>query len=122
MTETTPPAPGADIGFDFNRPTIIALLYLASFLTGITGLVGLILAYVWKSEPGDEWARSHYSFHIRSFWYGLIGALICTILMLVLIGFIGFVALSVWLVVRTVLALLKAQRKEAIANPETLLW
>ena len=80
MTETTPPAPGADIGFDFNRPTIIALLYLASFLTGITGLVGLILAYVWKSEPGDEWARSDIDGnqdqeeghpHLRPFWEGV---------------------------------------------------
>ena len=25
-------------GFDFNRPTIISLLYLSSFVLGITGL------------------------------------------------------------------------------------
>lgn len=122
MSETVPPPQTPAAGFDFNRPTIIALLYLASFLTGITGLVALVLAYVWKNEPHDGWEASHYSFHIRSFWYGLVGALICTVLMIILIGFIGFIALSVWFVVRTVLAMLKAQRKEAIANPATWLW
>src|SRR3546814_14895292 len=72
--------------FDLNRPTIVALLYLASFLTGITALIGLVLAYVWKNEPHEPWEPSHYSFHIRSFWYGLLGAIICGILTLILIG------------------------------------
>lgn len=122
MTDSVPPPTASERGFDLNRPTIVSLLYLASFLTVITGFVALVLAYVWKNEPHESWELSHYSYHIRTFWYGLVGALICTILMLILIGFIGFVALSVWFIVRTVLALLKAQRKEAIPNPETLLW
>ncbi len=120
--ESAPPPAGTTAGFDLNRPTIVALLYLASFLTVITGLIGLVLAYVWRNEPHEAWELSHFRFHIRSFWYGLLGAVICVVLMLVLIGFIGFVALSVWFIVRTVLALLKAQRKEAIPDPETLLW
>lgn len=122
MTDSDPSGPPAAAGFDFNRPTIIALLYLASFLTAITGLVGLVLAYVWKNEPHEPWEPSHLSFHIRSFWYGLVGALVCAILSFILIGLLGFVALAVWFVVRTVLALLKAQRREAIPDPATLLW
>src|SRR3546814_5197229 len=88
----------------------------------MTALIGLVLAYVWKNEPHEPWEPSHYSFHIRSFWYGLLGAIICGILTLILIGLLGYVLLAIWLVVRTVLALLKAQRKEAIPNPETLFW
>lgn len=114
--------PPVAAGFDFNRPAIISLLYLASFLTAITGLVGLVLAYVWKAEPHEPWAASHYSFHIRTFWYGVAGGLICAILSLILIGLLGFVALAVWVVVRTVLALLRSQRREAIPDPATLLW
>jgi uncharacterized membrane protein len=121
MTDNAP-RPETASGFDLNRPTIIALLYLASFLTGITALIGLVLAYVWKNEPHEPWERSHYSYHIRSFWYGLIGSLICGILTLILIGLLGFVVLAVWLAVRTVLALLKAQRREPIPDPETLFW
>ncbi len=40
-------------GFDLNRPTIINLLYIASFITGITGIIGVVLAYVWKGEPHE---------------------------------------------------------------------
>lgn len=122
MTDDQPSPAGPATGFDLNRPTIVALLYLASFITVITGLVGLVLAYVWKNEPHEAWEVSHYRYHIRSFWYGFAGALICALLTLILIGLLGFVALAVWLIVRTVLALLKAQRKEPITDPDTLLW
>lgn len=122
MTQLPSSTPNPSSSFDLNRPTIIALLYLASFLTGITSLIGLVLAYVWKSESGEDWTQSHYSFHIRTFWYGFLGSIICTILMLVLIGFLGFIALAVWVAVRTILAMLKAQRRESIPNPKTWLW
>lgn len=39
-----PRLPSAAAGFEFNRPTIVALRYLGSAITGISGLVGLILA------------------------------------------------------------------------------
>jgi hypothetical protein len=35
----TPETPAPQSGFDFNYPTIISLLYLNSFVLGITGLV-----------------------------------------------------------------------------------
>src|SRR3546814_3246727 len=61
MTDSvTPPATSTNASFDLNRPTIVALLYLASFLTGITALIGLVLAYVWKNEPHEPWEPSHY--------------------------------------------------------------
>ena len=41
MTEQT-----SNTGFEFNQPTIISLLYLGSFVTGISGLVGVVLAHV----------------------------------------------------------------------------
>jgi len=40
----TPPVAAG--GFDFNQPTIIALLYIASAIVGVTGLVGLVLFWV----------------------------------------------------------------------------
>ena len=45
--EVTPSA-----GFDFNQPTIVSLCFLASFFTGITGLVGIVLAHVWQGDLG----------------------------------------------------------------------
>lgn len=109
-------------GFDFNHPTIVALLYLASFVVGITGLVGLILAYVWRGESSGGWEASHYTFHIRTFWIALVAGVLSAILMIVLIGFLGFVLIGIWVIVRSVLALLQAQKRQPVPNPESWLW
>lgn len=109
-------------GFDFNHPTIIALLYLSSFVVGITGIVGVVLAYVWRGEAAGGWEASHYTFHIRTFWIAFIAGIISTILMILLIGFLGFVLIGIWVIVRSILALLQAQKKLPIPNPESWLW
>jgi len=41
-------------GFLLNNPTIVSLLYLGGFITGISALVGLVLAYVWSSDSPAE--------------------------------------------------------------------
>lgn len=118
----TEPNSNPTAGFDFNHPTIVALLYLASFVVGITGLVGLILAYVWRGESAGGWEASHYTFHIRTFWIALVAGVLSVILMIVLIGFLGFALIGIWVIVRTVLALLQAQKRQPIPNPESWLW
>jgi uncharacterized membrane protein len=107
--------------FDLNHPTIISLLYLASFLTGITGIVGVVLAYVWKGEPQGEWEASHYQYLINTFWLGFFGTIISVILMLLLIGFLLIWAVIALVVVRCVLSLLNAQKKAPMPNPGTWL-
>ena len=70
-TATAPRAePGSPpaSGFDFNQPTIISLLYLASFILGVTVIVGVVLAYVWKGEAHAGWEESHYQYLINTFW------------------------------------------------------
>ena len=109
-------------GFDMNKSTIVALLYLASFIVGVTGLVGFIMALVWKGEVAGTWEESHLQYHIMSFLIGLIGGVIGFILMFVLIGFLILPVVAVWVVVRTVIALLKAQKQEPMPDPKTLLF
>ncbi|WP_246047644.1 hypothetical protein [Hankyongella ginsenosidimutans] len=43
--------------FELNRPTIVGLLYAGSYLTGLSGLIGLVLAYVWKGNPTSRGRR-----------------------------------------------------------------
>lgn len=120
-----PPAssskPAATGGFDFNHPTIISLLYLGSCITGITGIIGIVLAYVWRNEPHAEWENSHYQYLINTFWLGLAGAVISVILMLVLIGFLLIWAVAVLVIVRCVLSLINAQKQAPMPNPGTWL-
>ncbi len=107
-------------GFDANRPTIIGLLYLASFVTGVTGLVGIVLAHVWQGEDQEPWMKSHYTYLIRTFWIGFAASVVAGLLTVVLIGFLILPIIAVWVGVRSVMSLVKAQRREPMPDPETL--
>ena len=107
--------------FEFNNPTIISLLYLSSFVLGVTGIVGVVLAYVWKNETAEEWEVSHFQYLINTFWIGLVGGVISVLLMIVLIGFLLLVAVGVLVIVRSVLSLINAQKRAPMPNPSTLL-
>ena len=117
--QDTPPVAAG--GFDFNQPTVISLLYIASWLTGITGIVGVVLAYMWKGQPKAEWEVSHYHYLIRTFWLGLLGSVIGIVLMVVLIGLFVLLAVAVWVLVRSVMSLINAQKRQPMPNPDTWL-
>jgi len=109
-------------GFDFNKAAIVSLLYIGGFVVGVTGLIGFILALVWKDEVAGTWEESHLQFHIMTFVIGLLVGIIGSILSFVLIGIPILIALAVWILVRSVLALLKAQKHEPIVDPKTWLF
>ena len=82
-TATPPPATApqgqqqvTNSGFDFNQPTIISLLFLGSYFTGFSGLVGIVLAHVWQGDNSEEWAASHFTYLIRTFWIGFAGFMV----------------------------------------------
>ena len=126
MTEPTTTDTNREVGpsggFDFNQPTIISLCFLASFVTGITGLVGIVLAHVWSGESKGDWTASHFSYLIRTFWFGFLGFIIAGVLSVVLIGFLLMPLIAVWVGVRSVMSLIKAQKQEPMPDPQTLLF
>jgi len=113
--------PVRSTSFDLNRPTIISLVYLSSFFLVVTAIVGVVLAYVWKGEPHEDWESSHYQYLINTFWIGLIGGVICILLMIVLIGFLLLPAVGVLVIIRCILSLVNAQKQAPMPNPGTLL-
>ena len=114
-----PPAPAG--GFDLNHPTIISLLYLGSFVVGVTGLVGIVLAYVWRNDDPAGWEQSHYTYLIRTFWIGLLGSVAGLLLAVVLIGFVILAAVAVLVIVRCVLSLVNAQKQAPMPRPDSWL-
>lgn len=115
----------ADGGFEFNRPTIVSLLYLLSAVVGITILVGIILAYIWEGEPNEAWEESHWRWLIRTFWIGLLYGVIAGALTIGTFGLGGFVFIPlvvVWFAVRAIRSLLAAQKRAPMENVETWLF
>lgn len=121
MDETKPTPTPANSGFEFNNPTVISLLYLASFVTGVTAIIGVVLAFVWRGEPKADWEVSHYQYLINTFWIGLVGSIVGVLLMIVLIGFLVLAAVAVLVIVRSVMSLLNAQKHAPMPNPSTWL-
>ena len=99
----------------------VYILYLLGYFTGITAIIGVIIAY-FQARSANHLIRSHYTFQIRTFWIGLgylvIGLLLLSLAVGVLILLWGFV----WSVVRNVKGLLALNRNDPIANPESWMF
>ena len=101
-----------------NTVKIVYALYLASLVFGITGLIGLIVAYVNKGEAAAV-ESEHYRYQIRTFWIGLLYGVICGITSVVGIGMLLLVALLVWWIVRSVKGLMAISAGRAPDNVES---
>ena len=95
---------------------IIYILYLVAIVFGITGLIGVVMAYVYRSDAPD-WLRSHYQFQIRTFWIGVLYFLVGLVLTFVFIGYLVLLFWVVWVIVRCVKGIKALDQKEALPNP-----
>ncbi len=95
---------------------LVYILYLVGILLGITGIVGVVMAYINRSDA-PEWLQSHYQFQIRTFWIGGLYMLIGAILSFVLVGYLVFLFWMVWLIIRSVKGMKSLDLKEAHPNP-----
>jgi uncharacterized membrane protein len=81
---------------------------VGAFLTGWPSIIAVILNYVKRSEVRGTWLDSHFSWQIRTFWYGLlwVGACVAFIVLTfgigILIAWIPLAIVTVWFVYRVV--------------------
>lgn len=94
------------------------MLYLVSFVVGVTGLVAIVLAYINRGKS-EAWVETHYTWAIRTFWIGLLYGFISALLMFIGIGFILMFVVAIWVVIRCVIGLQAASRNEPIKNPQS---
>ncbi|MGH8179081.1 MAG: DUF4870 family protein [Steroidobacter sp.] len=104
---------------DTNMAKIIYVLYLIGIVVGLTAVVGVVMAYVYKDDA-PAWLKTHYELQIRTFWMAILFAIISGILTLVLIGFLLFLALAIWWIVRCVKGLKYLDQRAAY--PDHLGW
>jgi uncharacterized membrane protein len=96
-----------------NIATAVYALQAAGFLFGITWLVAVIIDYVKRDDARGSWLESHFSWQIRTFWWGLLWGVIGGVLLLVLVGYLVLVANAVWIIYRIVKGWLRlAERRE----------
>lgn len=104
-----------------NQAKIIYVLYLAGLVVGVTPLIGVIMAYVVRGDA-PQWLATHYRFQIRTFWIGFLFSMISTLLTVILIGFLGYLATAVWVIIRCIKGFQAADRGEPVEDVETWLF
>ncbi len=95
---------------------LIYILYLAGLVLGITGLVGLVMAYINK-DGAPEWVQSHYQFQIRTFWISVLLGVAGVLTVAIGVGFLILLFMVIWLVVRCVKGMKFVSQGQAHPNP-----
>ena len=117
---------------DRTMPAVAYALYLLAFATGVTAIIGLILAYASQGAAGPL-MRSHYTFLIRTFWIGLVWCVVAGMVLaigiplsFILIGIPllilakGMFALgAVWYGVRCIVGVIYLAQGEPYPRPYT---
>jgi uncharacterized membrane protein len=100
---------------------IVYILYLVAYFTGITAVIGVIIAHV-QIGSADPFLASHYRFQIRTFWIGILYLVIGTILAMVLVGIAVLLWWFIWSLVRNIKGALALNDNKPIANPGSWLF
>jgi uncharacterized membrane protein len=103
---------------------LIYVLYLAGLVPAfgvVPIIIGFVMALLNRNTASGVWA-SHYEYQFRQAAVGLAFAVVSFILLFVLIGFLGFLLLAIWWIVRSVKGLQAASHDMAIADPKGFGW
>jgi uncharacterized membrane protein len=100
---------------------IVYILYFVSYFTGITALIGVIIAHV-QLASADGLLNTHYRFQIRTFWIGLLYIAIGIVLTTAVVGIAVLFWWFVWSLVRNVKGVLALNDHKPIANPSSWMF
>ena len=79
---------------------------VGSFVGGLPSISAVIMNYARRSATRGTYLESHFRWQIRTFWYALLWAVVCGMLMLTIIGIplamIGLAALGIWIAYRVI--------------------
>jgi uncharacterized membrane protein len=85
-------------------------------LFGVIGFIGVVIAYVKRDEARGTWLDSHFRWLIRTFWYGLLWAVVGWLLIALLVGLlispVIWIAASLWILYRVIRGFLRFGKQE----------
>jgi uncharacterized membrane protein len=83
--------------------TVVYALQAAGFLLPpVVWIVAVVINYVKRDDVRGTWLESHFTWQIRTFWWGLLWAVIGAILFIVIVGWFVLVADAIWIIYRIV--------------------
>jgi uncharacterized membrane protein len=103
---------------DYGLALSVYVLYLFGFFTGLTAVIGLIIASM-QGDRADPVSRSHFRFQIRTFWIGLLFLIAGVVTLPIAIGTAILLWWGVWTLIRCVKGLLALNAGEPIGDPES---
>lgn len=101
--------------------TVVYILYFVGYFVVLTNLIGVIIAHIKASEAQPIY-QSHFRYQMRTFWVGLLFAVIGVLLFVVKIGILVLAAVAIWTLVRNIKGLVRVLDRRPIDNPSTWLW
>ena len=79
---------------------------VGSFVGGLPSIIAVIMNYARRPATRGTYLESHFRWQIRTFWYALLWAIVCGLLMITIIGIplalIGLAALGIWIAYRVI--------------------
>jgi uncharacterized membrane protein len=99
----------------------VYLLYLAGFVTGLTAVIGAVIAYL-KRDQADPLTQSHFQFQLRTFLIGLLYLFLGGATLHAGLGALLLLWWVVWTLMRCVKGLLALNAGESIADPNSWLF
>lgn len=99
----------------------IYILFLLSLILPLTGLIGVILAYVYQGN-GSAWLETHFRYQIRTFWIGLLYSIIGIITAPVLVGYLVLLFVLVWVIIRCAKGLQQLDNRVEVENVSAWLF
>ena len=79
---------------------------VGAFLIGWPSIIAVIMNYIKRSDASGTWLESHFRWQIRTFWFGLLWAVLCwlvvlmTLFLAVIFIWIPLGILTLWFIYR----------------------
>jgi uncharacterized membrane protein len=111
----------ADQATEQERTTLLVCyaLHGASIITGLSGIAGVIVNHIKINDTTNEFIRSHHRWLIKTFWITLVVGFVSALLTIILIGFLGLLAIGIWWIYRIVRGALWFSERRPM--PDTLI-
>ncbi|MEZ2721502.1 DUF4870 family protein [Paenalcaligenes hominis] len=93
---------------------IIYILYLLSVFMGVTALAAIIINYLKRDEVVGTYLETHFRWQMRTFWFGLLWAVLGVLSISFIIGIFILIANSIWLLYRMLRGLLALNDNKAM--------